>query len=68
MLIISFGRFHHISKDEIEKEKEDFLEKKRRFIANSLCLSYYTPKLEGLKESEIDEVIKAMTEISNNIS
>ena len=28
MLIISFGRFHHLSKDEIEKEKEDFLKKK----------------------------------------
>jgi hypothetical protein len=67
MLIISFGRFHHLSKDEIEKEKEDFLEKKRRFIANSLCLSYYTPKLEGLKESEIDEVIKEkLSEIKFN--
>ena len=58
MLLISFGRFHNLSKDELEKEKEEFIERKRRFIADSLDLDYFTPKLKGMKESQIDEVIK----------
>ena len=67
MLMLTFGRFDELSTKDIEKEKELFLENKRKLAAFSLHYYYDTSKIKELKESQIDNIIKKkFLEINNN--
>jgi hypothetical protein len=69
LILITFGRFNKLSTEDIQKEKELFLEKKNKLAAFSLYFGYDTAKIKDLKESQIDGIIKEkFLEIKNNLN
>ena len=69
LTLITFGRFNKLSTEDIQKEKELFLEKKKDLVAFSLYCDYDTSKIKDLKESQIDGIIKEkFLEIKNNFN
>lgn len=65
--LITFDRFNKLSTEDIQKEKELFLEKKKALLAFSLSFGHDTSKIKDIEESKMDEIIKEkFLEIKNN--
>ena len=58
LTLIDFGRYHNLSKEELQKDKELFLKKKRELANFTLDHNRDLSKYEGLEESQLDEIIK----------
>ena len=56
-MIVTFGRFHNLSTEELQKDKELFLEKKRNFASFSFD-NIDKSKYKEMEESQIDQIIK----------
>jgi len=57
-MIVTFGKFHNLSTEELQKDKELFLEKKRDLASYSFGHNTKTSKYKEMEESQIDEIIK----------
>ena len=67
---ITFGRFDKLSEEDIKREKELFIQTKKRLVTNILSLADKTSKIKEIKEMnelQIDDIIKEyFLEIENN--
>ena len=51
-------RYHNLSKEELQKDKELFLKRKRELVTFTFDINQDLSKYEGLEESQLDEIIK----------
>ena len=58
LTLVDFGRYHNLSKEELQKDKELFLKKKTELANFTLDHNRDLSKYEGLEESQLDEIIK----------
>ena len=67
MYLVSFGRYKNLSNEELQKEKEIFLDAKKRILSGILYNEFDTIKFKDSEESEINKMIKEKVQSKNKI-
>jgi len=65
MYLVSFGRYKNLSNEELQKEKEIFLDAKKRILSGILYNEFDTIKFKDSEESEINKMIKEKVQSKN---
>lgn len=65
MYLVSFGRYKNLSNEELQKEKEIFLDAKKRILSDILYNEFDTIKFKDSEESEINKMIKEKVQSKN---
>lgn len=67
MYLVSFGRYKNLSNEELQKEKEIFLDAKKRILSDILYNEFDTIKFKDSEESEINKMIKEKVQSKNKL-